>query len=598
MTPLGYPASAQTLLSSLAPPRSLARGIPAPSLVLALAIATIGCGSESSTSTGPTPVKCQVSLEAPSNSIEPAGGKDAITVSAQPECSWTASSSATWITGLTPSSGQGSGRVEFQAAANPAATMRQGDIAVNDQKIPVQQRPAPCRFEVSPVTPTVGADGGTVTIAVSAPTGCGWQASVDAGWVAVTSTSGTGSGSVRLRVDSNTGTTRSAALLVAGVTVTLTQESSSGPSSPNPNPNPTPNPNCVFSLDRANAAVGAAGGSLTVAVSGTAGCSRTATSEAPWITVVAGATGTGSGAVTFNVASNSGAARTGTLTIAGRAFTVTQGGTGAPSCSYSVAPNNQSVAAAGGAGAAIQVSTSSGCPWMAASQAASWITLTSPASGSGPGTVTFNVAANSGGARTGTLAVAGDTVTINQAGAAAPSCTFSIGSSNQSIGADGRDRVSVDVSTAAGCAWQATSNAGWITVVSGAIGNGAGAVTFSVAANTGTARTGTLTIAGQTFTVTQANGCTYSINPTGQEIDEQGGPVTVAVSAGAGCGWTATSNDEWITITQGATGSGNGTVRFNVASTNGRKRTGTLTIAGQTFKVDQDKKNERDQTGL
>ena len=109
--------------------------------------------------------------------------------------------------------------------------------------------------------------------------------------------------------------------------------------------------------------------------------------------------------------------------------------------------------AAGGAGAAITVSTSAGCPWTAASQA-SWITLTSPASGSGPGTVTFNVAANSGGARTGTLAIAGDTVTINQAGAAAPSCTFSIDSSNQSIGADGRDRVRVDVSTAAGCAWQ------------------------------------------------------------------------------------------------------------------------------------------------
>ncbi len=139
--------------------------------------------------------------------------------------------------------------------------------------------------------------------------------------------------------------------------------------------------------------------------------------------------------------------------------------------------------------------------------------------------------------------------------------------------------------------------AGWIALVSGASGNGAGAVTFSVAANTGTARTGTLTIAGQTFTVTQANGCTYSINPTEQEIDEEGGSVTVAVSAGAGCGWTATSNESWITITEGATGSGNGTVRFNVESTSGKKRTGTLTIAGRTFKVDQDKKNDRDQTG-
>jgi hypothetical protein len=115
--------------------------------------------------------------------------------------------------------------------------------------------------------------------------------------------------------------------------------------------------------------------------------------------------------------------------------------------------------------------------------------------------------------------------------------------------------------------------------------------TVSVAANTGTSRTGTLTIAGQTVTVNQASGCSYSINPKELSINEDGGPGTVAVSAGAGCGWTATSNDSWITITDGASGSGNGTVRLNVAP-NGKKRTGTLNIAGRTFKVDQDKKND------
>ena len=146
----GYHSSAQPHLSGLAPHRSRARRILGPSLVLGLAIATSGCQSTSSTSTGPSPVKCQVSLEAPSDSIESAGGKGAIAVTAPPECTWTASSGATWITGLTPSSGQGSGRVEFQAAANPAGTTRQGHIAVNDQQIPVQQQPSACRFEVSP----------------------------------------------------------------------------------------------------------------------------------------------------------------------------------------------------------------------------------------------------------------------------------------------------------------------------------------------------------------------------------------------------------------------------------------------------------------
>ena len=62
------------------------------------------------------------------------------------------------------------------------------------------------------------------------------------------------------------------------------------------------------------------------------------------------------------------------------------------------------------------------------------------------------------------------------------------------------------VTTMAGCAWTAvsnTTNPTWLTITSGASGSGNGSVTFTVAANTGAQRMGTLTIAGQTFTVTQ-----------------------------------------------------------------------------------------------
>src|SRR5439155_167087 len=54
------------------------------------------------------------------------------------------------------------------------------------------------------------------------------------------------------------------------------------------------------------------------------------------------------------------------------------------------------------------------------------------------------------------------------------------------------------------------------------------------------------------------------------------------------CGWTATDSATWITITSGASGTGNGTVSYSVtANTSATPRTGTLTIAGQTFTVNQ-----------
>jgi hypothetical protein len=82
--------------------------------------------------------------------------------------------------------------------------------------------------------------------------------------------------------------------------------------------------------------------------------------------------------------------------------------------------------------------------------------------------------------------------------------------------------------------------------------------------------------------------CTYSISPTSASVASGGGTGSVSVTAGAGCAWTAASNAAFITITSGASGSGSGTVNYSVAANTGTtSRTGTLTIAGQTFTVTQ-----------
>ena len=82
-------------------------------------------------------------------------------------------------------------------------------------------------------------------------------------------------------------------------------------------------------------------------------------------------------------------------------------------------------------------------------------------------------------------------------------CTFSLSAADQSFGAIG-GTGNVSVNTSSGCAWRATSSASWLTVASGASGTASGVVVFQVAANTtGQARTASLSIGGQTFTVNQ-----------------------------------------------------------------------------------------------
>ena len=138
------------------------------------------------------------------------------------------------------------------------------------------------------------------------------------------------------------------------------------------------------------------------------------------------------------------------------------------------------------------------------------------------------------------------------------------------------------------CSWISMSNASWITITySSNCCNGI--VNYNVAPNLGLARTGTMTIAGQTFTVNQALGCTFSINHTSQTFTSGGGSDSIAVTASdAGCNWIAVSNDSFIIIAPGTGGNGNGNVNYSVASNPFLiPRSGTMTVAGNTFTVIQ-----------
>jgi uncharacterized repeat protein (TIGR03803 family) len=275
----------------------------------------------------------------------------------------------------------------------------------------------------------------------------------------------------------------------------------------------------------------------------------------------------------------------------GTIFKLVPGNGASGGCGFALGSTNQEFAAAGGNGT-VSVIASNGCAWTATNND-NFITITSGSSGSGNGTVHYSVAANSStNPVTGTMTIAGETFTVTQAGAVgAGQCTFTLNATSITLAAKGGKKSVSVKAVGTDCAWTAVSNDGFITIVSGSSSTGNGKVAFTVAGNTNvTALIGTMTVAGQTFTVNQtAGGCTFKLSPKNGKLKATGGAKTVKVSPNlSDCTWTAVSNDGFITITGGASGTGKGTVSYNV-STNVSSMivTGTMTIAGETYTVIQ-----------
>jgi hypothetical protein len=83
--------------------------------------------------------------------------------------------------------------------------------------------------------------------------------------------------------------------------------------------------------------------------------------------------------------------------------------------------------------------------------------------------------------------------------------------------------------------------------------------------------------------------CSLSLSSNAENFGAAGGAGSVTLTTTSACSWTAVSNDpSFITITSGASGSGNGTVNYSVDASTGPARMGTMSIAGLTFTVTQD----------
>ncbi len=395
---------------------------------------------------------------------------------------------------------------------------------------------------------------------------CTWAAASGAAWVVITSaTSGQGDASIAYRVAENAEPApRSTTIDVNDVKATINQAAA----------------DCRYRAAPLAAGVDAAGGTITVDVETNAACEWTAVSDAAWIRLAGAATGKGNGAVTLAVDASSGATRSGTIRVAGQTVTVTQA---AASCTYKITPTIGTISAAG-ATATVTVSAPGHCPWTAASNVP-WTTIASGTAGTGTGSVQLNIAGNPGGARTGTVIIAAQTFALTQA--AAP-CTYKITPDTGTISAAGGS-ATVTVSAADHCSWTAASHVPWTTIASGAAGTGAGSVQLNIAGNSGAVRTGTAIIATQTFGLTQAAApCTFTISPTTIDVPMAGGERTTNVTTRGDCAWTAVASVPWITVTEGSSATGSGTVKFNVAANGGDARSDGITIGGQTLTVRQE----------
>jgi predicted extracellular nuclease len=168
-------------------------------------------------------------------------------------------------------------------------------------------------------------------------------------------------------------------------------------------------------------------------------------------------------------------------------------------------------------------------------------------------------------------------------------CALALSTISESFSSRG-GQGAFSISGSGACGWTAVSNDSWIVIVQGDSGSGNGKVFYEVRDNFSTTpRTGTISVGVQTFTVAQDGAvpfCDYGMSPILRSFSSGGGAGSVSMTATPGCGWSATANVSWITITS-SNGVGNGTMSYTVAPNPGGARIGNITVAGQVHTVKQ-----------
>jgi hypothetical protein len=329
-----------------------------------------------------------------------------------------------------------------------------------------------CFAQISPSAATVAAAAGSGSITVQAQSYCAWNATTSTPWITLTSIA---ANQVTYSYSANPGPARTGRIAFSeAISFVLTQASG-----------------CTYTLSPTTQQFTSTGGSSSFTVTTAGGCSWNAVSNVPWITVTGGASGNGTAAVNYSVAANNGPLRSGRIQVGDTYITIDQSN----GCTYNVTPTSVSVGAGGGQRSVTVAPSSELCFW-SASTTATWVTITAGTSGRGTGTVAFTIDSSSGSARSGSVTAAGKKVTVTQTS----ECSLQVSTTPQTFT---RSAGSGTIPVSSCSAWSATTNVPWISLTT-ANGSGNGSVGFNVAANPSSlSRTGTITVSGQSVTITQ-----------------------------------------------------------------------------------------------
>ena len=558
----------------------------------AVAISTLiaGCGGTGTENEPEITPEIKFTEDIVTSGISVESAEQSITLSFSTNVAWSATVSADWLT-ISPSSGEaGKNSVKVEVEENRTGQPRSATITISDKEsmqkvsVTVRQEALKASLTVSPESLEFSANKGEEMLNVTSNTD--WVITKDAEWITLDSDKGKGLATIAAGVTENTSlTSRTGSITVStsdgSVKKTVSVRQSGA--------------DVVFSVDKNEHSVAAAGGDFTVKVTRNIGYKIN--SQPEWVKQTGKVPSENTDTYTFTAEANTSTeAREGVIVFCNDnneciQVTVKQAGANA---TLSVSPAELTFTANT---ESKSLDVTSNTAWTAAS-GASWAKL-NKTNGSGNAQIAVTAEENTAiTQRSATITIktadgkASATVKVTQSAA---NVIFSVDKNEHSVAAAGGD-FTVKVTRNIG--YKINSQPEWVKQTGKVPSGNTDTYTFTAEANTSTeAREGVIVFCNDNneciqVTVKQA-GAKASLSVSPAELTFTAKPESKSFSVSSNTDWSVASSADWVKI--GTTsGSGNAHVTAsaeeNTATT---QRTATITLkttdgkATATIKVTQ-----------